>query len=269
MAKKATRDREFLEAVRHTEVAERYAKAIGKLRSSVGTDLSALEILELEGWLIEECEDARRVAEMPDKFASAREKDKLAKESAQAIAKSAKLIGQFMRQSPHVAGLMLAGALADLRKSGLDVSFATGRLEVGASGKAHFVQDGQPTDLASGVQRFMDQLAASTVKHNIAGKGPFLHNSTIPGLTFNASIVGKKKPIEHATALGFHLVFWLRCMTSDPRSRPAAGAAMPATGQPHYDVANEFVEAALGKSIDCKARLDKHPRGDWQYFGWS
>jgi len=269
MSKGKVRAGGFLEAVRPRDIAERYREAIDQLRSAVGTALSRQDLLSLENWLIEECEAARRVASLPDKFAAERAADKAANESMREIKKAARSIGRFMRQSPRVASLMMAGAVMDLRQNGLSVSFMTGHLESNQPGHPRFQSDGNPVDFADGMLRLMDQLAVSTETHNFAGRGPFLHNSTIPGMTFQRSIVGKKKPIEHATVLGFHLVFWLRCMTSQPQGRPSDGAPMPQTGQPHYGVADAFVEAALGKPIDCKARLDKHPLGEWQYFGWS
>jgi hypothetical protein len=260
-------------------IEERYRPAIVALRRAV-CDLPPAHRLELEYHLVNECEAARKAR---DRHAARRRSDdRRSIERARSLAKASKTIAWYMREFSDQAGFIAGGALLALREAGLRIRLESGewRAPEGPDALPSFVPDGKPVRVEEAVGRLAAQLARSAIEHNPAGRGPWVHRSSIPGARFAKPLddARHKKLVNRATVLGFHLVFWLRAFSMEAgtvaRPRPSDGAPMPMSGKPHYKVAEEFIWCAFGdemledqqETFDLADRLRKLPQ--MQYLSW-
>jgi hypothetical protein len=123
--------------------------------------------------------------------------------------------------------------------------------------------------------RLCGQLAESATKHNPAGRGPWIWRSSIPGATYAKAIDGRGRgrrrgAVETSTVLAFHLVFWLRAITTPGGLIVGDGAPMPTTGKPHYDIAAAFVCCAFDDETLTARNVEDRVKAvpDLQYMSW-
>jgi hypothetical protein len=238
------------------DIKDRYAPAFKQLRRGLKS-LTPESLMELELMLVRECEEARGVKK--DAYAEKRSSDRDAAASSSGASNAAKMLARYLRaHKDQTAWVYMAVALG-LRRKGLDLILRP---------REHVAMSG-----SEGLALLMDQIAESVVRHNPAGRGPFLHRFSVPGALFERPIDIKrqKRLVARDTVLGFHLVFWLRALTDPSATRPCDGAPMPRVGKPHYEIAQVFVDCALErKSPDDPRWLADRLRKvqGMQYLSW-
>jgi hypothetical protein len=204
-----------------------YSQPIRSLRTKLGGKRSRAD----EEWLIqvmfETCHSAEGyITHKTDKNEELRRDDAAAAKSLSGQRNAVHTLASFARQYGRQAGFALAAA--------------------GFRGREQ--DDGKKL-----TQAFVDMLldydkALSTTTQR---SGPWLHRVACGNLIFARPIDSRRRHPSVGMGLLFHLVLLLRNYTSGLRSfaRYQTGQPMPSHGEPHYDLAVEFVHVATDDEI--------------------
>ena len=110
----------------------------------------------------------------------------------------------------------------------------------------------------------LDRYAEALRRDLLAKRGPFVHRFKVGPLIYPRPVDRHSARINvRAMGLLFQLVLYFRRFTHGIRSvgRLQNGERMPSYGEPYYDIASEFVNAATGKAFgtasQARDRLDK------------
>lgn len=233
-------------------IRRRYKAAFERLYRDLGRHR---HVIWLEQQLVVECEEAR-AARGRDPHAAKRQQDREALARGKALSKAAREIASYMREFPHAGGFIGAGALLSLRESGLGIALKP--------------RGGGKVAIAEALAGLCEQLDISAAAHNPAGRGPWAWRFSIPGAMYETAIDDRTKnrrgPPDMATVLAFHLIMWIRRVTTSEPFVVCNGMPMPRGGRPHYRVAEAFIAAALGDEIDAAERIKANSK--LRYFSW-